>query len=129
MPDLQQYNYECTICYETFDELDHRPLTLICDNNTCGHTYCLRCVQEISKMSEPKKCPSCNAVFKYTTTNWFVIDLIKNQSYDIDNPHLEQLVNELHDLQIQLGQYSRFILFAYNFFKTYILSMNKLSIV
>jgi len=109
VPNLAQLSYECTICYETFDEIDHRPLTLICDSQQekCGHTYCLACIREISKIPETQKCPSCNASFKFTTTNWFVIDLIKTSSYDIDNPFLDVLVDDIESIELKLSQYKR----------------------
>lgn len=111
MPNLQQIAYECTICYELFDEIEHRPLTLICENDTCGHTYCLKCIKEITKQAETRKCPTCNASFKYTITNWFVIDLIKTSTYDIDNPYLEVLIDDISKLEISLAEYSRLVEF------------------
>ena len=61
-----QDSLECKICYDNFDELFHRPLTLVCDNEMiCGHTYCSACVKELTR----RVCPACNAQFKHTTTN------------------------------------------------------------
>lgn len=106
---IAQLTYECTICYETFDETHHRPLTLICnEEDNCGHTYCLKCVTEISKMPD-SKCPACNACIQYSITNWFVIDLIKTITYDIDNPYLDVLVEEMQRLELQLSQYKKLV--------------------
>lgn len=65
---------------------------------------------EICKLSEEQKCPACNAIFTSTLTNWFVIDLIKNTTYDIDNPYMEVLLHELQKIQTEVNGFSRTVL-------------------
>ncbi len=109
---LLQAVHECTICYESFDESLHRPLTLVCDNESCGHTYCWKCIQEIQFIT--KKCPSCNVEFKFTITNWFVIDLIKKtKNSSLDNPFLDVLYNNIQTIEANVNEFSK-LLFRLN---------------
>jgi hypothetical protein len=45
---------ECKICFEHFNTLLRRPITLM----LCGHTVCQQCVNELKKQQN-KLCPTC----------------------------------------------------------------------
>lgn len=46
---------ECTVCYNSFDEAEYRPLIL-----GCGHTYCKVCISNFQLGKELFNCPTCN---------------------------------------------------------------------
>ena len=86
MPTELQESLECKICYEKFNEYEHRPLTLVCDGGACGHTFCAQCVAELRRspasigIGGGAECPACKAPCRFATPNWFALDLIRHSA-------------------------------------------------
>ena len=73
----------------------------------CGHTYCSACVKELTR----RVCPACNAQFKHTTTNWFVIGLIRNPNgTSINNAFVTKLKDECDNLKLNLKEFNKITL-------------------
>lgn len=101
-----QDSLECKICYDYFDESLHRPLTLVCENETCGHTFCSACIKELTR----RVCPACNAQFRHTTTNWFVIGLIRNPNGNsINTAFVNKLKDEVDNIKINTKELNRIL--------------------
>ena len=61
----------CEICCSTYTE-EQKPVVL-----TCGHTYCMNCINFILKSSpqENKNCPTCREPISYYNINYAVLSL------------------------------------------------------
>lgn len=85
---------ECELCFENFNETDHRPLVLI----PCGHSYCSSCAAQLTN------CPSDRKIISYKTDNWSILKLIPESELNKqirktkDNlSKLKELANEKSD--------------------------------
>ncbi len=70
---------DCDICFEKYDKLLNKPLTLI----RCAHTICAQCEKKLLT----KECPTCRKPIEETAVNWLVFNLIKEP--DSDNSKAE----------------------------------------
>ncbi|CAL4203233.1 unnamed protein product [Meganyctiphanes norvegica] len=67
----------CKICFNPYDELEHRPQTL-----GCGHYFCELCIDKVISSGIPK-CPVCQQTIKIktgseATVNFALEELVQN---------------------------------------------------
>lgn len=48
------HNFQCNICFESFDKEEHRPVAL-----DCGHVLCQGCLIKYTEKNKDAGCPSC----------------------------------------------------------------------
>mmetsp|Transcript_27377 Transcript_27377/g.49281 ORF Transcript_27377/g.49281 Transcript_27377/m.49281 type:complete len:454 (+) Transcript_27377:468-1829(+) len=52
---------ECIVCFNVFDDVDHKPLFL-----SCGHTFCKLCLGDLHRGSQ-LSCPVCNTLLSVSS--------------------------------------------------------------
>jgi hypothetical protein len=62
----------CPIGFEVYNDGENKPFTL----DSCGHTFCIKCVQMLSV----KLCPQCRKTFDRVHPNYTLIDIITSKS-------------------------------------------------
>jgi len=65
---------DCQICYEQYDHSIRKPHLL----SSCGHTYCLSCLNRLGD----NKCPTCKKVSNEKHPNTALIEFIPESNYD-----------------------------------------------
>lgn len=78
---------DCEICLEEFDHTIHRPFSL----SPCMHTLCISCLNNLSE----KKCPLCTKVINDNNTNWTLLKLVPESTYDKLKSNCENQLNKL----------------------------------
>jgi len=74
---------DCKICFEFFNESDHKP-TII---TSCGHTYCSFCLGSKSVQN----CPECRSIFNGTVVNYAVLNSINTNNNNNNNDYLKEI--------------------------------------
>jgi hypothetical protein len=65
-------NFQCSVCYENFDEAEKRPRIL----HKCGHTLCQQCLHKVIELApndssiQTTSCPICSTKSNFTTESW-----------------------------------------------------------
>lgn len=53
----EEHGPVCHICYEPYDNSDHRPT-----RTRCGHIFCMHCLLNITRDGTDNRCPDCRAL-------------------------------------------------------------------
>ena len=65
-PDVEEELLCCNICFEKFAEAGDKSPRML---TSCGHTYCLKCIQDVCRGQNQLECPSCRVVTKFGRGN------------------------------------------------------------
>ncbi len=76
----------CKICFENYDNINHKPMTLI----PCGHSFCSSCVYEL------ETCSSCRKNISDRTPNY---DLIENLDYILNYELRQSIIKDLKEVE------------------------------
>lgn len=80
---FQDYNPgECPVCYDAFDDTEHRPHSL-----PCGHTLCTQCLKKLIKQKQVT-CPECRICNKVPKGGMFPVTFA-----------MEDLIRRLRDVE------------------------------
>ena len=91
-------NLVCKICFERFDHSKHKPHVLI----FCTHTFCINCINKLSKDQNGFKCPTCNSLIEETNPNWALLDSVQESLYDKNKKNLEKALIETEKMRAEL---------------------------
>lgn len=86
---------DCEICLEEFDHTIHRPYSL----SPCMHTLCITCLKNLNE----KKCPLCTKVINGENTNWTLLKLVPESTYDKLKSNCENQLNKLISINSDLN--------------------------
>lgn len=89
----------CNVCYDNFDEIDHRPLTLV----PCGHTFCDFCVSNLTETY----CPTCKTYFEQKVPNWTVLAILPKPTRDTIIKSVQRLVGEVKPILENLTKFNQ----------------------
>lgn len=75
--DVQPEEYLCPICYEMYNNQDHKPLVLF----PCGHSVCEYCKKKSEEVNygKPSKCCYCNQKYTSSTINYALLNVMEKQ--------------------------------------------------
>ena len=69
---------KCEVCFEFFNSSEHQPVIIM----QCGHTFCLKCVEELKKYEN--KCPKDREMITNQKPNYALIDLLNSYFFSND---------------------------------------------
>ncbi len=65
-------NPKCEICFDSFNNSDRLPITIM----QCGHTYCLVCIDELTKYDF--RCPKDRELITNQKPNYALLDVLNS---------------------------------------------------
>jgi len=72
--------YQCSICYENYNQYDSIPIILI----PCGHTFCSKCIYDLQSYGY-KECSLCRENINYIEINIILYELMSNRNKTDNN--------------------------------------------
>lgn len=98
--DVPPEEYSCPICYEMFNNEEHKPIVLF----PCGHSVCEDCKKksEAINYGKPHKCCYCNQKYTSSTVNYALLSVLALQSNPQEN---KPKFNYKNELQIAIQRY------------------------
>ena len=82
----------CDICFEEYDETEHKPKMLF-----CGHTLCHVCIGTLYQGNQEVQCPKCMQVHAHHpdqfAVNWYLLEVIRRHKESMNSFNSGQVVN------------------------------------